>query len=343
MIKQNAGRYKPDGDSAVLISASPAIRPVRIEWNDGIDDLLPLLAADGVIVECAGRRLASPATIAALREARAAGDPHYWPTPTPSAGLPIPMGDTVPVIRVDIAGLAESAAQQEFVLRTAGVTEIDWPYDDTGEVPEGILRQINWTLAASAERPADRWRLSGLGLDADYSYATLKIAPPAEGGRIDYEGIAEIVKRVSERLAALRVDFNRIGDMYFDGVLPEGAGESDLIVSAITEVPPAQGPDPNRQRIRKETRLAGVDSGATDRRNAGADVVSAIGAAAGDPSTTPPPAEPTTPADTGDPDGRRTLIDRAVGVANTYVTRVLGATTPVGLLIRGLRRLFRRG
>lgn len=343
MIKQRPERYKPDGADAVLISASPAVTPVRIKWNDSVDDLLPLLQADGVIVQLGSKRLCSPETLTDLRGARSSGDPHYWPSATTSPGLPIPTGATVPTIVLDISGLQAAAEAQGFVLRTAGVTEIDWPYDDTGEVPEGILRQVNWTLSPNAERPADRWRLSGLGLGADYSYATLKIAPPAEGGRIDYNGISEIVKRVSERLADLRVDFNRIGDMYFDGVLPDGAGESDLIVSAITEVPPQQAPDPNRQRIRKETRLVSVDSGPADRGNAGADVVSAIGAAAGDNNAagaTTPPADNGQAA--GDPNGRRTIVDRAVGLANTYVTRVLGATTPVGLIVRGLRRLFGR-
>lgn len=336
----------------MLVAANPpAVTPLSIRLSPE-RELLPLLEADGIIVECAGRLLVSPKTLTELTTARAGSDPHYWYSANGEiktvSGLSAKMGNAVPIIRVDISGLEGLAGQQEFVLRTAGVTEVDWPYDDSGPVPEGVLKQVNWTIAAGAERPADKWRLSDLGLGADYSYATLKIAPPGEGGRIDYAGIGEIVKRVSERLADLRVDFNRIGDMYFDGVLPEGVGESDLIVSAITEVPPPQEPDPNRQRIRKETRLAGVDSGPTDRGNAGVNVVTAIGAAeAATPTTgTPPAGTPTegpgSPADAAPGEGRRTIVDRAVNVANTYVTKVLGATTPVGIIFRGLRKLFGR-
>lgn len=327
----------------------PGVTPLSIRLSPE-RELLPLLEADGIIVECAGRLLVSPKTLADLTSARSSADPHYWYSANGEiktvSGLSTKMGNAVPIIRVDISDLQGLAAGQEFVLRTAGVTEVDWPYDDPGPVPEGVLKQINWTIAAGAERPADRWRLSDLGLEADYSYATLKIAPPGEGGRIDYTGIGEIVKRVSERLADLRVDFNRIGDMYFDGVLPEGVGESDLIISAITEVPPPQGPDPNRQRVRKETRLVSVDSGPTDRGNAGADVVSAIGAADAAGTTTTPAGTPATEGPTSPVDaageGRRTIVDRAVNVATTYVKKVLGATTPVGLLFRGLRRLFGR-
>jgi hypothetical protein len=344
MIRQNPQRYSRVGDEVLVAANPPAVTPLAIGLSPE-RELLPLLEADGIIVECAGRLLVSPKTLASLSAAREGGDPHYWYTRNGEvktvSGLAAPMGDAVPIIKVDVSGLQGLAAQQEFVLRTAGVTEVDWSYDDPGPVPKGILEQINWTISPSAERPADRWRLSDLGLGADYSYATLKIAPPAEGGRIDYNGIAEIVKRVSERLADLRVDFNRIGDIYFDGVLPEGVGESDLIVSAITEVPPAQGPDPNRQRVRKETRLAGVDSGPTERGNAGADVVTAIGAADSTSDTTPPAAEDTAPASPVDEGGRRTIVDRAVGVANTAI-RFLGLTTPVGLIFRGLRKLFRR-
>ena len=347
MIRQNPERYSTVGGEVLVAANPPAVTPLSIRLSPE-RQLLPLLEADGIIVECAGRFLVSPKTLADLKTARAGSDPHYWYSANGEiktvSGVSVRMGKTVPVIRVDTSGLEALAAGQEFVLRTAGVTEIDWPYDDTGLVPEGVLKQINWTISPAAERPADKWRLSDLGLEADYSYATLKIAPPGEGGRIDYEGIGEIVKRVSQRLADLRVDFNRIGDMYFDGVLPEGVGESDLIVSAITEVPPPQGPDPNRQRVRKETRLAAVDSGPTDRGNAGLNVVSAIGAAdAAGPTETEKPAEgPSSPVDAAAGEGRRTLVDRAVNVANTYVTKVLGATTPVGLLFRGLRRLFRR-
>lgn len=288
MINQNPNRYSRASDGSVEISASPKVAPLRIRLSEELE-LLPLLMADGVIVQLGDRYLVSPAT-AALIEAARERDPHYWYRVNDiievRAGLQARIGGAIPIIKLDISGLESAARAQEFALRTAGVTEIDWPYDDTGEVPEGVLRQINWTLAEGAERPTDRWRLTDLGMNADYSYETLKIAPPGEGGRIDYEAIGEIVRRVSERLVGLRGDFNRIGDMYFDGILPDGAGESDLIESSITAVPPQEGPDPNRQRVRKETDLLTVDSGPTDRANSGLDVVSAVAAAGGAGGTT---------------------------------------------------------
>ena len=287
MLKQNPERYSTAGGE-VLISASPnRVEPLRIPLADELE-ILPLLEADGVIVECGGVYIASPKTLEDLRTARMDSDPHLWFSPNGS----IRVGETgsaatartIPLIRVDITGLETAAEAQGFALRTAGVTEIQWSFSGSAALPEGVLKQINWTLAAAAERPVDRWRLAGLGLGADYSYETLQIAPPAEGGRIDYAAIGEIVRRVGERLNELRGDFNRIGDLYFDGVIPDGAGESDLFESAITEVPPA-GPDPNRQRVRKETRVV-------DYTPAGGTVSAIAGGAATGATPTPPPADP---------------------------------------------------
>jgi hypothetical protein len=288
MLGQNPERYSRSADGEeVVVSASPAVAPLRIPLSEPFP-LIPLLQADGIIVECAGRYLVSPRTAAELGAARQAGDPHYWYRPNGPievGGSSVTLGRSVPIIRVDISGLQAIGEAQAFVLRTAGVSEVDWSYDDPGPIPEGVLAQINWTIAQSAPRPADRWRLSGLATGADYSYDTLEIAPPGEGGRIDYAAIGEIVSRVGARLADLREDFNRIGDIYFDGVLPEGATESDLIVSAITEVPPAQGPDPERQRVKKTTRVV-------DYTPVGEGEVSAIATGVATGTTPPAPAEP---------------------------------------------------
>jgi hypothetical protein len=327
MLKQNPQRYSRDGDE-VSISAGPGVAPLRIPLGRELP-LEPILAADGVIVRTGGRWLCSPKTAADLAAARAI-DPHYWHS---AGGLVngAVMGRSVPIIEVRLEGLEGLAISQSFALRQAGCREVDWPYDDPGTVPAGVLEQINWTISSTGSRPTDRWTLSDLGLGADYSYETLKIAPPAETGRIDYESIGEIVNRVSARMYDLGQDFNRIKRVYFFGELPTGSLPQQS--SQLNEIPPA-GPEPDRQRLIRQTRLVRVDPAPTDRQNLAGDIVSAVGAsdsgAVGD-----RPEAPAAPA----PEERRR---GAVGTAVDIGTGVIGITTPIGLIARGLRRLFGR-
>lgn len=330
MLKQNPQRYKLDVDGVVTISASPAVRPLRIGVNE-LAELDPILAADGVVLQVAGRQIVGEATAKALDRAAAVGDPHYWPLANGRVRGAV-MGRTIPTIRVDISGLQAAAESQSFALRQAGCRAVDWAYDDPGRVPAGVLDQINWTLSADRPRPTDRWTLSDLGLGADYSYATLGIAPPAASGRIDYEAIGEIVGRVSERMADLNEDFNRIKRVYFFGELPTGSLPEQT--SQLIAIQPAE-PEPDRQRLIRQTRLVRVDRGPTDRQNLSGDIVSALGAATAGPAgdEVGPAPEPA-----GDADRGRGVVGTAVDVAGT----VIGVTTPVGLILRGLRRLFGR-
>lgn len=334
MITQNPQRYKPDGAGIKIEVGGPP--PLRISLAPKPDPL-PELAAEGIIVRVGDVLLCGPETARALK---AAGiDPHYAApvndTVTLPSGLTAVIGRTVPIIDIDVTGLPESAAAEGFALRRAGISDVEWGFEELGRpVPTEILNQINWTLAG-VNRPTDRWTRTELSLGADYSYDTLKIAPPGESGRIDYEAIGEVVRRVGERLAELRKDFNLIGDIYFDGVLPQ-AGAGIREESQLDRLPP-DNPNPDRQRIRKETRVAAVDPGPTERRNSGADIVSAITGATVDPADVPP-AE-TLPATAG---RERTIVDRAQDFATGVVNAALAVPTPLGLLVRGIRRLFGR-
>lgn len=334
MITQNRERYKPDGAGIKIEAGGPPPLRIRIAPKPG---LTPTLKAEGIIVRVGDTLLAGPLTAKAINEAGI--DPHYAAaandTLTLPSGLSAPIGRTVPIINVDITGLEELAAAEGFALRRAGISDVEWPFEELGSpVPTDILNQINWTLAG-VDRPTDRWTRTELALGADYSYDTLKIAPPGESGRIDYEAIGEVVRRVGARLAELRKDFNLIGDIYFDGVLPQ-AGAGIREESQLDRLPP-DNPNTGRQRIRKETELVAVDPGPTERRNSGADIVSAIAGATVDPADVPPVEN--LPATAG---RERTIVDRAQDFATGVVNAALAVPTPLGLLVRGIRKLFGR-
>ena len=338
MLKQNAGRYRRDGDS-IVISAGPAVTPLRIGLSEPIE-LLPALAAEGVIVFVAGRYLVGPSTYRALADARSI-DPHYWYRENGriqvGSGSDTAIGRTVPIISVDLTRLEEAAAAQGFALRTAGVVDVDWNWDDAGPVPEGILRQINWTLSASAERPGDTYQLGDLGLDADYSYEALRIAEPAPGGRIDPDAIGEIVRRVSGRLQELRADFNRIQSIYFDGSIDPAAGVLPpvTVVYDSNSTPTADPSDSRgRQRIRRNSVLVDVAPDPTNRANGDSlinpdvlEEISAIAAAAVVDPLPPPTNAPTSPVDAARSSRRGADI----------VSTIFGLS-PIGLIARLFKR-----
>jgi hypothetical protein len=333
MITQNPNRYKPDTDGVRIEAGGPPPLRIRLAQKP---ELTPTLKAEGIIVRVGDTLLAGPETARAVAESGV--DPHLAvganDTITLRSGATAVMGRTIPVITVDITGLAESAAAEGFGLRRAGVLDAEWSFEGPGNPPVEILNQINWTLAG-VDRPTDRWTRAELSLGADYSYDTLKIAPPGESGRIDYEAIAEVVRRVGARLVELRKDFNLIGDIYFDGVIPTG---SALIrqESQLDRLPP-DTQDAGRQRIRKETRVAAVDPGPTERRNSGADIVSAVAGATVDLNDVSDLA--VDPATAG---RERNIVDRATDFATGVVNAALKVPTPLGLLVRGIRRLFGR-
>ena len=278
MIVQNEKIYNRVGDT-IEISAGPSVRPLVIRLSPTIE-LYPLLESEGIIVQVGDVHIVGPATFRALGEARDK-DPHYWyginDTIELASGIKCQIGRTIPIIPVDITALEERANAQRFALRTAGVIDVDWSYDDAGVIPAGVLRQINWTLSPDAERPNDTYTLTELGLGADYSYETLEIAKPAAGGRIDPEAIGEIVRRVSARLKELRSDFNTIQSVYFDGKIPDGAPArpAATVNYSDSSTPPADPADnAGRQRIQRTTELISVDPRGAERVNAG--VVSAI-------------------------------------------------------------------
>lgn len=228
---QNPQRYSK-GPTDWVISASPDVKPLLLPIGVEIEGLRPVLEAEGIIVKVKtpdpdlDMYLISPIT---LQDIKDSNHPHYT-SANNGRVQGAQMGKSIPIISIDSTRLDGIAEAQSAGNRKAGVKGLEYIFD--GEtidgLPLGLLKQINWTLTTTGEKPADTFQVWDLDLKADYSIEKLVVETAQSGGKIDIDKLKALMEGVNERLRGLRSDFNMIVEVYENGKQPASIGYSEI-------------------------------------------------------------------------------------------------------------------
>jgi hypothetical protein len=263
-INQNPDRYKVRKPQWV-VSAGKGIKPLTFRFGEPLQDLKPVIEADGVIIDTGEFLLCSEGTIKIIEEMR---NPHYDVTINGEIMVKakgVKLGNTIPIIKINLAKLPTIGLDRELGNKKAGVSSVTYTYE--GEqvmgVPKGIVDQLNYTLVEGINRPGDTYSYWNWIKDSDtkYSIKQLTIDNVQEDGKFDQKKLAAFLKGVGDRLTLLRADFKSIKRTFFYGEVPSASG-IDLIPikNAIAK------PEDDfivHQYVEKETTTIGVQQSAT--------------------------------------------------------------------------------
>lgn len=222
--QQNPQRYSSK-DGVYTISAqseavgNATIKPLVIEnVSDKVIELKSLLdtSIKGVIVwiEDLNVWMSSSNLVKDLEESLSI-NPHYTYNEFTSV-LGAKMGKSIPILKVNLSKVRESISKEKVKGSFAGVKSVDWALGD-GDVIDGLVEQINWTLTTNFNKPKDSYSIFDLNLLGDYSVNALQITPLDENARINEEVLASNLKLINDRLVQLRADFNSIKETFYFG------------------------------------------------------------------------------------------------------------------------------
>jgi hypothetical protein len=173
-----------------------------------------------------------------------------------------PIGNTIPVIKVDIDSLLKKIEEETLPLSKAGVADVVFITEDANK----LLGQINFTLSPSAVREMDEYRLYDLNLNDDiYGIEAPSIEGLDENQKIDETKLSKNLEDIDKRLQALNKDFNMIKEVYFNGKAPSGMikdKSTGTVVDGVTTTTDMQSDpnasksnDTNPQRIIDESKI----------------------------------------------------------------------------------------
>jgi len=258
-ITQNSKRYTQQ-EGKWTIQATPQIVPIILQAG-AIISVKPLIKADGIVVKVGGDYLVSPQTLKDIQDSK---NPHFDINQTGEVKVKsviVKTGRTVPIIEVKTEGLVKKISEQDGKTPFAGVSEVDFltETDLVDGVPKGLIQQIDYTLTEDGTRPADRFLLSDLNLDADYSIDQLKIDTAQEDGTLNQDKLKTFLTEINARLKVLREDFNNIKRIHYLGVQPTG---STLTTTEYIQVATAEESDEGEkeQLVIKESRMVNLGS-----------------------------------------------------------------------------------
>ena len=265
---QNPNRYirTNDGWQISSVSDSPngnvngEIVPLSIPKGTAIPNssIYTVLEVDGIVIQIDDKYLISPATNLQIG---LSSNPH-WDIQQNGTILGKAIGETIPIIKIDVSKLVESGDAQDQKILNAGVESVEYIYETELEmgIPKGLINQLNYTLKEGAQRPGDSYSLwdMNLGDDTLYSIQALNVNTAQEDGKLDTAKLKEFLGSLGERLRDLRKDFNSIKDTFYNGVPPINKGKIQ-IQNRVASTEGTQESAP-RQSVRKETETVGVVS-----------------------------------------------------------------------------------
>ncbi len=259
-ILQNPQRYTQQTDRWV-ISASPNISPITIQKGISIGNLKPLLEVDGIIVKADEWYLCSQKTIDALQTSN---NPHYaieTNGPIKVKDKEVSIGKSIKIIEIDVDKLKDTSEGLDFQNRKAAVAYVDYIFEgDTQDgVPVNLIRQINYTLNPTIERPVDKYGLHSFQLGDDttiYSIDKLNTETKQSDGTLDKAKLETFLGNLQNRLVVLRNDFNMIKDVFYNGTFPDSQVTIDFEKVAVPGVSDTANEEP--PVVFKYTQLAQV-------------------------------------------------------------------------------------
>ncbi len=265
-INQNSERYFTKSDR-YQISATSSITPLDLPFGEmPEEDMLPVLAVDGIIVKAGEYKLISQATLDSIKESN---NPHYDIKKNGEVKEQ-PIGQTIPTITINIDNLVSVSKERDILNRIGGVTDVSYVYE--GDVISGtnlsqaLVDQINYTLTQDINRPLDTYTLAELELsdESNYDISGLKIvtSQDIETNIFDFTKLTEFLKGVKERMKALNKDFNLIKDIHFKGMIPNTVNTYTISKRALAE---DEQEDGDFNIVYKTSELASVEKTPTQQ------------------------------------------------------------------------------
>ena len=263
-INQNPDRYKVRKPQWV-VSAGKGIKPLTFGFGEPLQDLKPVIEADGVIINTGEFLLCSKGTITVIEEMK---NPHYDVSVNGKIKVKdkeVQLGNTIPIIKIDLAKLPTIGLGRELGNKKAGVSSVTYTYE--GEmnmgVPQGIIDQLNYTLVEGINRPGDTYSYWNWIKDSDtkYSIKQLTVDNVQEDGKFDQKKLTAFLKGVGDRLTLLRSDFNSIKRTFFYGEVPSAGGIDLIRIKNATAIP--EEDIIVHQFVEKVTTTIGIQQSAT--------------------------------------------------------------------------------
>ena len=237
-ISQNPDRYSKVGNNWV-ISASPDIEPIYLPIGTTLQNLKPLITADGIIVKVGEDYLCSLTTLNLIKDSN---NPHYDIVQNGSIKVKdkeVYIGSTIKIIELDISRLQSIGELQDTKGIRAGVSSVEYTYEGTvtDGISDNLIKQINYTLTPDSVRGLDTYTLYQLKLapDAAYSIKGLDIVLQPPNELLDMPKLKVFIEGVRERLTLLRGDFNMIKKMFFEGQIPLNMGKVEITTVGLSD------------------------------------------------------------------------------------------------------------
>jgi hypothetical protein len=263
-INQNSDRYtiaKPQW----VVSASKDIKPLEFQFGKPLQDLKPVLKADGIIISTGEYLLCSKGTIDIIEGMK---NPHYDVSVNGTIKVKdkeVKLGNTIPIIKVNLSKLPTIGTGRKLSNDKAGVESLIYTYEgeQTMGVPKGIVDQLNYTLVEGINRPGDTFNYWNWIKDADtkYSIEKLTVENVQQDGKFDQKKLTSFLKGVGDRLTLLRSDFNSIKRTFFYGEVPSASGIDLVLVKNASAKP--EDDFIQHQYVEKSSTTIGTQQSAT--------------------------------------------------------------------------------
>ena len=232
-INQNSERYSLINDKWVVNASTIENKVVPLSFSKGIplDNLKPLIQANGIIVKVGEVYLCSTTTLMDIKESN---NPHYDIVQNGSVKVKnkeVIIGKTVKIIELNVASLNTIIASRDTLNLNAGAIDVVYgpETNKVDGIPQGLIDQINYTLDRESERPKDEYSIFDFYTMVDYinnpKAAHYKITPllvqTQQADTIfDPKKLREYLIEVGDKLKLLEIDFNLIQDIFYEAKLP---------------------------------------------------------------------------------------------------------------------------
>lgn len=206
-------------------------------------------------------------------------NPHLWyegVTEVTTLSGSVVIGDSIPIIELDLKSVMETADIEGIMLPFSGVKEVKWLYDrepsDDPNIPisKKLIQQLNYSLTNNGDRPSDEWDLWDLNLAANYSIGQMPVlSPTTDKAVVDKNLLTKNLEELQKRVINLRKDFNDIKRIYYTGkVKDESITSTHYISTAIgSNAPATEVKSENASNVTyKSTELISVQMNSTDKR-----------------------------------------------------------------------------
>ena len=232
-INQNSERYSLINDKWVVNASTIENKVVPLSFSKGIplDNLKPLIQANGIIVKVGEVYLCSTTTLMDIKESN---NPHYDIVQNGSVKVKnkeVIIGKTVKIIELNVDSLNTIISSRDTLNLNAGAIDVVYgpETNKVDGVPKGLIDQINYTLDKGSERPKDEYSIFDFYSLVDYlnnpKAAHYKITPllvqTQQADTIfDPKKLREYLIEVGDKLKLLEIDFNLIQDIFYEAKLP---------------------------------------------------------------------------------------------------------------------------